>query len=282
MKRVAVFVDAGYLFAQGSVALTGAGRPRASLALDGSAVVARLAETAGQKAGGCELLRIYWYDGASFRGPTIEQELLAGLDDVKLRLGMLNSAGEQKGVDSLIVTDLIELARLGAICDAVLLSGDEDVRVGVQIAQNYGVRVHLLGIAPARGSQSKALRQEADTTAEWDEAVVSTFLSVRSSLDSAVDTVVTSAAARSDVVDPSTEPRAIIEAVAQSLAAALDGAEVAGIVSFWTTARGVPAELDGKLLASCRTALGRVLTRPECRLARDRFSAAVRGRHGNP
>ena len=46
--------------------------------------------------------------------------------------------GRQKGVDSLIVTDLIELARNHAISDAVLLAGDEELRIGVQIAQSLG------------------------------------------------------------------------------------------------------------------------------------------------
>ena len=86
---------------------------------------------------------------------------------MKVRLGFINSAGQQKGVDSLIVTDLIGLARQKAICDALLISGDEDVRIGVQIAQNYGVRVHLLGIAPSRANQSIQLVHEADTSQEW-------------------------------------------------------------------------------------------------------------------
>lgn len=34
MDRVATFVDAGYLFAQGSVALTGSKQPRSLLSLD--------------------------------------------------------------------------------------------------------------------------------------------------------------------------------------------------------------------------------------------------------
>lgn len=88
--------------------------------------------------------------------------------------------GQQKGVDSLIATDPIELARQRAISEAVLLSGDEDVRVGVQIAQNYGVLVHLLGIHPARGPQSPTFRQEADTRSEWDKLTVEKFLSLRS------------------------------------------------------------------------------------------------------
>lgn len=45
-----------------------------------------------------------------------------------------------------------------------------DLRVGVQQAQEYGVRVHLLDIKPARGSQSIFLLQEADTIHEWDAA----------------------------------------------------------------------------------------------------------------
>ena len=51
----------------------------------------------------------------------------------------MNSSGPAKGVDSLIVTDMITLARNGAMSDAVLLSGDEDLRVGVQQAQEFGV-----------------------------------------------------------------------------------------------------------------------------------------------
>jgi len=83
-----------------------------------------------------------------------------------VRLGFLNSAGQQKGVDSLIVTDLVELARNRAVGDVVLVSGDEDVRIGVQLAQSFGVRVHLVGVKPCAGNQSPELRQEADTCTE--------------------------------------------------------------------------------------------------------------------
>jgi hypothetical protein len=101
------------------------------------------------------------------------------MDYIKLRLGFVTGGGQQKGVDSLIVTDLIDLARNRAITDAVMLSGDEDVRIGVQIAQSFGVRVHLVGIAPSRGSQSMQLLREADTTTEWDATTVAKFLSVK-------------------------------------------------------------------------------------------------------
>ena len=134
MDRVAVFVDAGYVFAQGSVLLSGRKLPRSEAVLNYEAVRRALAEFA-ERVTGRPLLRIYWYDGTS-TGPTPQHLALAHLNDVKVRLGFVNSVGEQKGVDSLIVTDMIALARSRAMSDAVLLSGDEDLRVGVQQAQD--------------------------------------------------------------------------------------------------------------------------------------------------
>ena len=120
-------------------------------------------------------LRIYWYDGTS-QGPTPQHVTLARQKDVKVRLGSVNPQGQQKGVDSLIVTDMITLARNGAMAECVLLSGDEDLKVGVQQAQVYGVRIHLLGIKPARGSQSLFLLQQADATHEWEGSDLNSFL----------------------------------------------------------------------------------------------------------
>lgn len=146
MNRFAVFVDAGYLFAEGSRSLTGQKERRIDLRLEEAKAIQTLKDIAYKHLPNQELLRIYWYDGARGDNMSSDQSTIASLDDVKLRLGAVNQFGKQKGVDSLIVTDLIELARLNSISDAFLLSGDEDVRVGVQIAQNYGVRLHLLRI----------------------------------------------------------------------------------------------------------------------------------------
>ena len=151
--RTAVFVDAGYLFSQGSFVLTGRRIPRADVELDLSATTNKLREFAEEKASGSSLLRIYWYDGMLPGGWSGQQLELADADDVKLRLGVVNNLGQQKEVDSLIVTDLVELARNRAISDAVLVSGDADVRIGVQIAQSFGVRVHLIGIRGPRTPQ---------------------------------------------------------------------------------------------------------------------------------
>jgi len=174
MKRIAVFVDAGYLFAQGSKLLTGQNRRRNEIEINLDCALNALEELA-LRLSGVPLLRIYWYDGTS-TGPTPQHIAVADKPRVKLRLGFVNTAGFQKGVDSLIVTDMITLARNGAMSDALLLSGDEDVRVGVQQAQEFGVRVHLLGVTPCRGSQSQFLLQEADTTNEWTLADISKFL----------------------------------------------------------------------------------------------------------
>jgi hypothetical protein len=62
MDRVAVFVDSGYLFAQGSAALQGSKIASSSLSLDAPKVIAELKAVADEKASDCKLLRIYWYD----------------------------------------------------------------------------------------------------------------------------------------------------------------------------------------------------------------------------
>lgn len=126
MSCVAIFVDAGYLFAQGAVALTGSNKPRAQLKLDETAAVAELVAIATVKSGSSRLLRVYWYDGSPGTGKlSLEHATLAHTDYIKLRLGQMDSQGQQKGVDSLIITDLIELGRNRAItaCLARLMEG---------------------------------------------------------------------------------------------------------------------------------------------------------------
>lgn len=275
MDRCAIFIDAGYLFAQGSAALTGSKKPRAELALDSQAVVEALRAVATKRAPECRLLRIYWYDGAiGGSRPTTDQATVASLDDVKLRLGFVNSAGQQKGVDSLIVTDLIELARLKSITDAILLSGDEDVRIGVQIAQNYGVRVHLLGIEPSRGSQSQQLLQEADTTSEWNSSSISAFLSIREDKTAKVEAAV-------EVSRTALEPKDPLETINVSVSvfvAELTPSDLQGIAAYWETARGVPKDFDRKVLPICGSAIGRALERAEITHMRTRFQAEVKSR----
>lgn len=280
MDRCAVFVDAGYLFAQGSVAIAGKKKPRSELLLDARAVVDKLIELVCVKASECRILRVYWYDGAiGGSRPTSDQALVANLDDVKLRLGFINNYGQQKGVDSLIVTDLIELARLKSITDALLLSGDEDVRVGVQIAQNYGVRVHLLGIEPIRSSQSQQLLQEADTTTEWTRDIVATFLSVRKIAGASEGSTQTVRAGTAAATNPQSAFEAgKLEIAVTGFVDSLVDADIDGIEAYWETERGVPPDLDRKLLPICGAAIGRQLERDEIREMRALFQTKIKQR----
>lgn len=122
MDRVAVLVDAGYFFAAGSALVSGTEKhKRNKIVFDGARAVEALKSFAREVTGGLGLLRIYWYDGASRKtGPTAEHVRLAHADDTKVRLGSLNASGEQKGVDSLIVTDMAvgcRKAHIGASFD---------------------------------------------------------------------------------------------------------------------------------------------------------------------
>ncbi|QOZ17451.1 NYN domain-containing protein [Bradyrhizobium sp. CCBAU 21365] len=282
MHRVAVFVDAGYLFAQGSIALSGGSKKaRADLVLDAPAIIEQLRSTALGCASGCSLLRIYWYDGAAGSARlTGDQALLASLNDVKVRLGFINSAGQQKGVDSLIVTDLIELARQKAIHDAVLLSGDEDVRVGVQIAQNYGVRIHLVGISPARANQSQQLMHEADTRQEWAQDTIRRFLSLR---EKSVQTVQKSAPKQPQKASGAEQPGnassaqdADLVRIAAEFVSALEQTEIEGLEAYWKTDRGLPPELDRRLLPLGREAIGQDLDAAQKKLLRTQVQKLVK------
>jgi len=176
LDRSAIFVDAGYLFASGAKLLTGERRSRSKLHLEHDSVLELLTRLAGELSG-LPLLRIYWYDGAS-AAPNPAQVALAYRPNLKLRLGLVDPQG-QHGVDELLAGDLAALAENRALADAVLLTGDDDLRPAVELAQSFGVRVHLLGIAPQRDNQAAALVQAADTLTELSEAQVRGFLHER-------------------------------------------------------------------------------------------------------
>ncbi len=133
MNRVAVFVDAGYLFAQGSKELYDEESPinRDDLKLAPSAVTKKLKKFA-EDTTGLDLLRIYWYDGATGQ-PSQQHIELGELPNIIIRLGFVNSFKQQKGVDSLIVTDMVTLAQNKAMASCILLTGDGDLRIGVQL-----------------------------------------------------------------------------------------------------------------------------------------------------
>ena len=278
MDRVAVLVDAGYFFAAGSALVSGSGNQRRdTLIFDEKAALSELETLAQSVAQNSQLLRIYWYDGASRKtGPTAEHSRLAHCNNIKVRLGFLNSAGQQKGVDSLIVTDLVELARNRAVGDVVLLSGDEDVRIGVQLAQSFGVRVHLVGIKPSAGNQSPELRQEADTCTELDSTLLCKIISMRPlgatlpsnkkpatvAKSSATETPLGRTAPASPVPTQGTNLNngISLESVVDLILSEMTASEIKGAVDYMAeNSNNVPHELDSKILARCRDALGQYL-----------------------
>ncbi|EZO07569.1 NYN domain-containing protein [Pseudomonas aeruginosa] len=286
MNRLGIFVDAGYLFAQGSTAIAGNPERRTNLSLNEEAVVTQLLETAADLSGGTPLLRIYWYDAIGDRGPTLEQKRLASSNNVKVRMGTLNGSGQQKGVDSMIVIDMIELARNHAIADAVLLSGDEDVRVGVQFAQSYGVRVHLIGIANEHDNshQSLSLIQEADTHTEWTAKIVNSFLSIRHAAPrpnralppAVVEDPQAPAVNEGGMTDD--EVIQLIEPVISGLVDALVPNDLQGLKELLHTSNSLPREFDGKLLGTCRDQIGMDLPPVAKRHARKRYIELVKAK----
>ncbi|MGY3203928.1 uncharacterized LabA/DUF88 family protein [Streptomyces sp. TE5632] len=159
----AIFVDAGYLYAAAGRLVAGT-EDRRAFDLDAEGLIDALIDRARTIFADSRLLRVYWYDGARRRIHTAEQQTIAELPDVKVRLGNLNANNQQKGVDSLIRSDLESLARHRAISDAALLGGDEDLVPAVEAAQGYGARVHLWGIEATEGrNQAEPLLWEVDS-----------------------------------------------------------------------------------------------------------------------
>ncbi|MFS8198624.1 NYN domain-containing protein [Streptomyces sp. CWNU-52B] len=164
----AIFVDAGYLYAAAGRLVAGT-EDRRAFELDAEGLIDALIDRARTIFADSRLLRVYWYDGARRRIHTAEQQSIAELPDVKVRLGNLNANNQQKGVDSLIRSDLESLARHRAISDAALIGGDEDLVSAVEAAQGYGARVHLWGIeAPEGRNQAEPLLWEVDSQRTFD------------------------------------------------------------------------------------------------------------------
>ncbi|MEV5004433.1 MULTISPECIES: NYN domain-containing protein [unclassified Streptomyces] len=175
----AIFVDAGYLYAAAGRLVAGT-EDRRAFDLDAEGLIDALIDRARTIFADSRLLRVYWYDGARRRIHTAEQQSIAELPDVKVRLGNLNANNQQKGVDSLIRTDLESLARHRAISDAALLGGDEDLVSAVEAAQGYGARVHLWGIeAPDARNQAEPLLWEVDSQRTLDLEFFKPYVSRR-------------------------------------------------------------------------------------------------------
>ncbi len=176
LSRYAIMIDVGYIYASAGELLFSAASRR-EYRVDADKLIQALTRHAEDQVRG-ELLRVYWYDAARDRVPTIDQRVIAQMPWVKLRLGNLNARGQQKGVDAQIRADMEALARHRAITDAILVAGDEDMVPAVEAAQAFGVRVHLWGVEPPYGTnQAERLVWESDTVQVLERSFVEPYFS---------------------------------------------------------------------------------------------------------
>jgi hypothetical protein len=278
MNRMAIFVDAGYFFAAGAEAAYGAPTARKAVSLkQPSEMLQDLIGKAATVAANTSLLRTYWYDAMPGSRPSLEQTTLALLSGMKVRFGVLNSKGQQKGVDSLIVTDLIDLARNRAISDAVLVSGDEDLRIAVEIAQSFGVRVHILAAGSAAKNVSPDLKMEADSVKELDGAWFKQHLTIEQTThendwrEQEKRTPLELGAPLKQQLDE------VAERVAQDLLAEHARQQIDTLKLHFETNTSVPPEFDRPLIARVSAGLsGRRLTGDESRHIRGIFIRLVK------
>src|SRR5579862_758541 len=194
LARYAVMVDVGYIYAAAGELLFGTSSRR-DFRVDAVGLISSITKHADELFRG-ELLRVYWYDAARDRVPTIDQRVVAQMARVKLRLGNLNARGQQKGVDAQIRADMEALARHRAITDAILVAGDEDMVPAVEAAQAYGVRVHLWGVEPPYGTnQAERLVWESDTVEVLDAGFMRPYFTATPAVEAEAEETETAASA---------------------------------------------------------------------------------------
>ncbi|KAB2374564.1 NYN domain-containing protein [Actinomadura montaniterrae] len=181
MDRCALFVDAGYLLADGAMAVHGT-RHRETVSWDFSGLLQLLSNLARERTG-MPLLRCYWYEATVEGRRAPEHDALADLPGLKLRLGRIRP-GRREGVDTEIHRDLMTLARNGALADAVVVSGDEDLAQVVSDAQDLGLRVTVVHVAvDGNWTISRVLRQECDDLIEIGAGHLRPYVNLLTGID---------------------------------------------------------------------------------------------------
>jgi NYN domain len=174
VDRCALFVDASYVLADGAMAVHGT-RRRDSVSWDYAGLIKLLSGLATERTT-LPVLRCYWYEATVEGRRTPEHDALADLAGVKLRLGRLRP-GRREGVENGIHRDLMALARSGAISDAIVVSGDEDLTEVIAEVQELGIRVLIVHITvDGNWTISRPLRQECDDVLEISSAHLQPFV----------------------------------------------------------------------------------------------------------
>lgn len=184
MDRCALFVDAGYLLADGAMAVHGT-RHREAVSWDYPGLLQLLTNLARERTG-LPLLRCYWYEATVEGRRTPEHDVLADIPGLKLRLARIRP-GRREGVDAQVHRDLMTLARNNAVADAVVVSGDEDLAQVVSDAQDLGIRVTVISIASdGSWAVSRTLRQECDDLIEMSSGHLRPFVTLVTGADGVV------------------------------------------------------------------------------------------------
>jgi hypothetical protein len=164
VDRCALFVDAGYVLADGAMAVHGT-RQRDSVSWDYAGLVKLLTGVSRDRTG-LPVLRCYWYEATVEGRRSSEHNALADLPGVKLRMGRMRP-GRREGVEAEMHRDLTTLARNHAVSDAVIVSAEEDLAEVVAEVQESGLRVIIVHIAAdGNWTVSRPLRQECDDIVE--------------------------------------------------------------------------------------------------------------------
>jgi uncharacterized LabA/DUF88 family protein len=181
VDRCALFVDAGYLLADGAMAVHGT-RHREAVSWDFAGLLQLLTNLSRERTG-LPMLRCYWYEATVEGRRTPEHDVLADIPGLKLRLGRIRP-GRREGVDAQVHRDLMTLARNNAVCDAVVVSGDEDLAQVVSDAQDLGIRVTVVHIsADGSWAVSRTLRQECDDLIEIGAGHLRPYVSLLAGAD---------------------------------------------------------------------------------------------------
>lgn len=142
--KIAIFIDGGYL---------------AKIAKKYNNSGIDFLNLSREMSQGKEILRTYYYNCLPYQGspPTTDEKerfskaqkffnALERIPRYEVREGRLAKRGnefEQKGIDTLLSIDLVNLAASGKISDAVLLAGDSDFLPAVKVAKEHGVNIFL-------------------------------------------------------------------------------------------------------------------------------------------
>jgi len=297
MKRIAIFLDAPYFWSQTSHLLAGRHAPRNQVQMDLQSLREHLLNEAEDQLPDGDLLRVYWYDVPARSGKTPEHHAIDQLDDVKLRLAARAGVGQQGGLDSLLITDLMGLAQQRAITHALVVSGSADLAPALLAVQGMGLRVHLLSL----GGATATLAAEADLKRVWGLEQLDRFATwlgpaQEPGPEAYLGTALGGGGGGGNggsggssgngghgmggmgwvppVADAQTPS---LVAVAQAASAHIkDGPLAMVFAALKPGVRALPREIDSALLAVGRDELGRALTESEKRELRREFQALVK------